>query len=86
MAEQLYGLTFLDSGSTYLVSVTDTRNEAEDWMERLEAEHYEEQLRNGEIAGNDEYEPIYRVKEFDPAVLDEDDIRRLENDSPIQID
>ena len=85
VSEQLYAVTFEDSGATYVDSVFGTRNEAQDLMERLEVERYEELLVYGEIWGPEEYENFYSVEELDPEILSDDDQRMLENGEVIEI-
>jgi hypothetical protein len=84
VSEQLYAVTFEDSGATYVDSVFGTRSEAEDLMERLEVERYEELLVYGEIRGPEEYENFYSVEELDPEILS-DDQRMLENGEVIEL-
>jgi hypothetical protein len=85
VSEQLYAVTFEDSGATYVDSVFGTRNEAEDLMERLEEERYEELLLFGRIRGPEEYENFYSVEELDPEILSDDDQRMLENGEMIAL-
>ena len=85
MSEQLYAVTFQDSGATYVDSVFGTRSEAGDLMERLEVERYEELLLYGVIWGPEEYENFYSVEELDPEILSDDDQRMLENGEVIAL-
>jgi hypothetical protein len=85
VSEQLYAVTFQDSGATYVDSVFGTRSEAGDLMERLEVERYEELLLYGVIWGPEEYENFYSVEELDPEILSDDDQRMLENGDTIEL-
>jgi hypothetical protein len=85
VSEQLYAVTFEDSGVTYVDSVFGTRNEAEDLMKRLEVERYEELLVYGVIWGPEEYENFYSVEKLDPEILSDDDQRMLENGEVIEL-
>jgi predicted nucleotidyltransferase len=85
VSEQLYAVSFEDSGATYVDSVFATRSEAEDLMERLEVERYEELVVYGVIGGPEEYENFYSVEELDPEILSEDDQRMLENGEVIEL-
>ena len=85
MSEQLYAVTFEDSGATYVDSVFATRSEAEDLMERLEVERYEELVVYGVIWGPEEYENFYSVEELDPEILSDEDQRMLENGEAIEL-
>ena len=85
MSEQLYAVTFEDSGATYVDSVFGTRSEAEELMDSLEVERYEELVVYGVISGPEEYENFYSVEELDPEIMSEDDQRMLENGEVIEL-
>ena len=85
MSEQLYAVVFEDSGTTYVVCASHVRGEAEDWMEKLEQERYEEMLEVGALRDAEDYQPIYKVEELDAEVLDEEAYRKLSNGFAVQL-
>lgn len=78
MPEDIYAVTFEDTGRTYVTAAFYARNEAETCAERLEEERYEELLGKGEIEKASDYVDLYGVEELDPEILGEEDLRLLE--------
>jgi hypothetical protein len=75
MSEDLYGVTFGDPGTTYLVALCDGRGEAQSYMERMNEE--------SEERGDD---TTYEVVEIDPEAIDVSSVReQIERGFAVQL-
>ena len=79
MNGDVFAVIFEDGRGGSIESVFDTRNEAEDEMERREENRYDALLMAGEIDEDDDYEGAYRVEELDEGFLSVADRHKLAN-------